>query len=55
MIVTGGAIRSPLASKRTGPMMPSLMRVARSWRETEARVPSERAMASSRTSVAAAA
>jgi hypothetical protein len=49
-IVTGAGRTSPLASRAKGPGRPR-RRVAQSSRSTDARVPSERAIASSMTAV----
>src|SRR5205807_2337844 len=52
MIVTEPAVVSPVGVIAKLPMIPLRTRVANSARVTDARVPSERAIASSRTSAA---
>ena len=52
--LTGPSTRSPFSSKRMSPRMPSSTMVRRSSAFTDARVPSERAIASSRISAACA-
>ena len=51
-IVTGLSVMSPLRSKPNDPSSPSLTRVRKSSCTTDALVPSDRAIASSSTSVA---
>jgi hypothetical protein len=55
MIVTENSVMSPLASKPNVPSRPGCARVAKSCFRTEARVPSERPMASRTAPVASAA